>query len=388
MRTIWKIRGICTAYLALFSWTFPTSGQSSGSRGVALVVGNTQYAGQPLNNAVSDAADVAAALTDLGLSVTLKENLDRTGLKQEIEKFRSAASSDPGTAVFYYSGHGLQVNGMNYLIPIGISASKPSDIPGQAISLQDIFDALGPRTSPNVIILDACRANPFATPSAGGWVSGLAAPLNPPSNSVIAFSTAPGNLASDGVGTHSPYTRALLRYIHTPGQSLTDLFARVTADVSSNTDAVQVPWENISLSTTLYFRKPIIVTITLSSADDDAMVMVNGETVADWNQDQSAAKSVVLSSLTNSIVVKVYNQKSYTGGIPYVTWRPEGWHYGVNIADGEGKLLAHFEGSEDVPLDNGPHHGKLFTVATATLQIDEKTGHLSISAKDPNTWQH
>jgi uncharacterized caspase-like protein len=91
---------------------------------------------------------------------------------------------------------------------------------------------------PKIVILDACRTNPFATQSPNDWVPGLAAPVNAPGNTLIAFSTDPGNVAADGIGVHSPYTRALLRYLQQPGLDLNEIFRRTRDDVESNSDSL------------------------------------------------------------------------------------------------------------------------------------------------------
>ena len=370
-------------------WIVCVAVASGQSRGPALVIGNINYPGNTLNNAVNDARDVAAALQDLGFQVTLKEDVGVHDLAAAINTFQALASSSAGTAVFYFSGHGIQVNGVNYLIPIDAVISKPSDVPGVTIPMQSVFNALGSHNGPNVVIIDACRNNPFAR-STDDWVEGLAAPTNPPPNTLIAYSTSPGSVAEDGVGTHSPFTRSMLKFIHLPGVTVPEFFSRVRTDVEANTDMIQVPWENTSIAPNVYFRDPIFFKARFTSpADDDAMVLVNGDVVIDWNQDGGALKQVPLTRLSNDVVVKVYNQRSYTGGLPYVGGHlPEGWRYDLQLTHSDGSVLINLAGKEDVPVDNGPHHGKLFTVATLTLTVDEKTGEVRMTSVDPAVWTH
>jgi hypothetical protein len=317
------------------------------SRGPALVIGNTNYPGNILNNAVNDARDVAAALQDLGFQVILKEDIGARELATAISAFRSIASSATGTVVFYFSGHGIQVNGVSYLIPLDAAISKPSDVPGATVPLQSVFNALGGRNGPNVVILDACRNNPFAR-SVDDWVKGLAAPTNPPPNTLIAYSTSPGSVAEDGVGTHSPFTRSVLKFIHLPGVTVPEFFSRVRADVEANTDMVQVPWENTSITSSVYFREPVFFKARFTSpADDDAMVLVNGDVVSDWNQDGGTLKQIPLTQLSNEVVVKVYNQRSYTGGLPLVGGHlPEGWRYDLQLTRSDGSVLINLTGTE------------------------------------------
>jgi hypothetical protein len=373
---------VCTALCLL-----PLQAYSQ-AKGPALVIGNVNYPNGVLTNATADAQDVAADLKDLGFQVVLEQNVSLRELNSAIDSFRSSATSSAGIAVFYYSGHGIQVNGNNYLIPIDAVISQPTDVDRAAVSLQKVFDALGGRTGPNIIILDACRTNPFAT-DAGGWVLGLAAPTNPSPNSVIAYSTSPLSVASDGAGVHSPYTRALLRYMRLPGQTLPELFSNIRSDVEANTDGIQVPSENTSIAPNVFFRDPIYIKVQFTSADDDAMILMNGDVVSDWNQDGTAMKRIRLARTSNNFVVKVYNQRSYTGGIQGLGGHlPEGWSYVLKIQGDDGAEILPLSGRENVPADNGPHHGKLFTVATFTLEFDEKTAAIHLVKVDPAVWAH
>jgi hypothetical protein len=354
-------------------------------RGVALVIGNTAYPNDQLKNAVADAQDVATAFKNLGFNVTLKQDLGLTDFNAAIQKFRQAALADQGIAVFYFSGHGIQVNGQSYLIPVDIGTAAGLS---SLVNLQSVFDALGARSAPNLLIIDACRVNPFATPT-NGWLQGLATPANPPPNSLIAYSTSPGSVAADGNGTHSPYTRALLRYIYVPGQNLSDLFANVRSDVEANTDNAQVPWENTSAPPAVFLRPPVFVLAKFLAVDDDAIIMINGKVVFDWNQEGPGPKGISLDQRVNNVAIKVYNQRSYTGGVQGLGGHlPEGWKYVLELSHADGSPLISLSGGEDVPADNGPHHGKLFTVATLQLIIDEKTGLVSVANADPEVWKH
>jgi hypothetical protein len=354
-------------------------------RGVALVIGNTAYSIDKLKNAVADAQDVATAFKNLGFDVTLKQDVGLTDFNAAIQTFRQGAMADKGIAVFYFSGHGIQVNGQSYLIPVDLGGT--ADL-SSLVNLQSVFDALGARSGPNLIIIDACRVNPFATPT-NGWLQGLAMPANPPPNSLIAYSTSPGSVAADGNGTHSPYTRALLRYIYIPGQNLSDLFGNVRSDVEANTDNAQVPWENTSAPPAVFLRPSVSVLAKFVAVDDDAIIMINGKVVFDWNQEGPGPKGIRLDQLANDVVVKVYNQRSYTGGIQGLGGHlPEGWKYVLDLSRSDGSPLISLSGGEDVPADNGPHHGKLFTVATLQLIIDEKTGHVSVANAAPEVWKH
>jgi Caspase domain len=360
------------------------------SKGIALVVGNDAYTKGPLPNAPNDARDIAGALSDLGFDVDLKLNLDLPQFTTAVQTFGNNVRSNGKTAVFYFSGHGIQVNGENYLLPVDVVSLTPADVAAKTVALQTIFNSLGARAAPNLLIVDACRNNPFASGPADMWVKGLAVPTNPPPNSLIAFSTSPGSVAADGEGTHSPYARALLKYIRKPGQNVNDMFSSIRTDVEANTDGVQVPWENTSLTSELMLRDPVYIKGRFLSADDDALLTINGQQVLDWNQDGSNEKQIRLEAGTNDAVVKVYNQRSYTGGIQGLGGHlPEGWNYTLQLSHTDGSpLIPQLHALEDRPQDNGPHHGKLFTVATMKIEVDEVSGTIRVSALDPDVWQH
>lgn len=362
----------------------------AANNGIALVIGNAEYVVGALANASQDAKDVASALTDLGFDVRLKQDVDFTDLVAAIDEFGAAAKKSPKTALFYFSGHGLQVNGEDYLIPIDATSSSVTDIGKHTVRLQRVFDALGARSAPNVIILDACRVNPFISGTGGSWVKGLAIPGNSPPNSLIAFSTAPGTVASDGEGTHSPYTRALLRYIRAPGQDTSELFNQVRNDVKANTDNIQVSWESTSLRGAVIFRDPAYLYGQFLSADDDALILLNGQDVLDWNRDGSTKKRLQLQGGLNDVRIMVYNQRSYTGGVPLIGGHlPEGWNYSLALTRTDGSpLVTGLSALEDRPEDNGPHHGKLFTVATMKIVVDETSNGITVQSLDPNAWTH
>ncbi len=366
------------------------SAQQPGSRGKALVVGNVAYHVGGVPNASNDAKGVAQALKDLGFEVDFESNLSLPQFTSAVQKFGDAARNDGTIALFYFSGHGIQLNGENYLVPIDVESLAAADVSTKTLPLQTVFNALGARAVPNVLIVDACRVNPFASGPADMWVKGLAVPNNPPPNSLIAFSTSPGSVAADGEGTHSPYTRALLKYIRKPGQSVNELFNKVRSDVETNTDGIQVPWENTSLTSDVILRDPVFIKAKFLSADDDALMTVNGQQVLDWNQNGTNDKQIRLEGGSNDVVVKVYNQRSFTGGIQGLGGHlPEGWNYTLQLTHMDGTpLIPPLRASEDHPEDNGPRHGKLFTVATMKLTVDEVSGAVSVSALDANAWTH
>ncbi|GAB4377394.1 MAG: hypothetical protein Kow00121_26710 [Elainellaceae cyanobacterium] len=219
-------------------------------RRTALVIGNTAYSEDPLSNPINDATDVADALREMGYEVTLLTNLDRYGMDSAMRDF-SRQLRQGGVAFFYYAGHGVQVNGENYLIPIDAQLNEEADAALEAISLSDVLGFMsGSRI--NVAIIDACRNNPFyrkwRSVRGQSIPTGLARVDNLPLGTAISFATEPGGFAEDGDGQrNSPYTSHLLRHIKTPNLDVVDLFRRVREGVVEETNYEQVPWYQESL---------------------------------------------------------------------------------------------------------------------------------------------
>lgn len=240
------------------------SAYAAAEKRVALVLGLSAYREVPtLSNPVNDATDIAAKLKNIGFEVVEGYDLDHQGLTAKIREF-SKAMIGADTALFYYSGHGIQANGSNYLAPIDTKLSDPSDIDFELVKLDLITDqmqiAQNEKTlKVGLVFLDACRNNPLtrnlksASRSAIG--SGLAKVQDAPSGMLIAFSTQPGNVALDGLGRNSPFTKAVLNNIDKPNQSIGDMLIQVRTEVMEETDRKQVPWENSSLTGQFYFNQ-------------------------------------------------------------------------------------------------------------------------------------
>ncbi len=224
-------------------------------RRLALVIGNSAYKTSPLRNPLNDARDVAQALRECGFEVTQLENLTRREMEEHIRAFGKRLTRD-SAALFYYSGHGLQVKGINYLVPIDARIEKEQDVEFEAVDLGRVMgelEAAGSRL--NIIILDACRDNPFAR-SFRSLQRGLAV-VNAPSGSVIAYSTAPGAVADDGDARNGRYTEELLKYIREPGLKLEDVLKRVRIAVREKSQGRQIPWETSSIDGDFYFVRPV-----------------------------------------------------------------------------------------------------------------------------------
>lgn len=220
----------------------------SDARGVALVVGNARYPTVPLRNPVNDAVAIGESLQGMGYVTQVVTDTPYHKLKKSIAAFsRRLRGADIG--VFYYSGHGIQYKGKNYIIPVNAQIESEGDIPVEGVSMNYVFSKMAAaKTRVNIIILDACRNNPFAR----SWSStgtGLAV-MNAPAGTLIAYATAPGQVALDGdilVKNHSIYTAALLQAMNNSESSIEDLFKEVRRQVREASNGRQIPWESTSL---------------------------------------------------------------------------------------------------------------------------------------------
>lgn len=217
----------------------PNSVNQGGDRRVALVIGNSRYAISPLPNPVNDARDISAVLQSLGFEVILVLDAGLREMEKAIDLFSRKAHG--ATALFFYAGHGLQVDGENYLIPIGAELEDEGDVRYEAVAAGRVLDNLRyAESNLNIIVLDACRNNPFVR-SFRSSTRGLAR-LNAPRGSIVGFSTAPGDVASDGAGRNSPYAAAFIRHAATPDLTVEAFFKEVAKDVAGQTGGKQRPW--------------------------------------------------------------------------------------------------------------------------------------------------
>lgn len=219
---------------------------------MALVIGNAAYRNDKLKNPVNDANAIAVALRSIGFEVTLAENLDASGMDMAIKEF-SKRLPEGGIAVFYYAGHGVQVEGENYLIPTDAELDQQQEVQWETIALGKVVDSLeAANTTFNLLIIDACRDNPFyrkwRSASRGGAQKKGLTVQPPPDGTAIAFSTGPDNFAEDGQGDYSPYTASLLRHIKNKDEDVAFMMRKVRGEVKATTDGQQVPWFQESFS--------------------------------------------------------------------------------------------------------------------------------------------
>ncbi|MCO6187496.1 caspase family protein [Rhizobium sp. L1K21] len=236
---------------------------------VALVIGNSDY--QQVNklpNAAQDAKDVAATLEGLGFRVFLGTDLARADILKLAQEVRKTLQPDD-IGLFYFSGHAVQFGAENFLIPVDAFGEDESAIRERSVKLQTVLAEMESRADRNIIILDACRNNPFELPATGRSIGGPSrglAKVDAGVGSFIAFSTQPGNVASDGAGRNSPFTTALLKYLPSTDDDLHEVMRKVRRDVVEETNSEQIPWENSSLIERIYLapnakinaEKPVI----------------------------------------------------------------------------------------------------------------------------------
>lgn len=229
----------------------------AAGRRVALVIGNGVYADNPLQNPRHDAEDMAALLERTGFSVMLEQDLDRRGMARSISRLARMLEQEGSVGVFYYAGHGVEVDGRNFLLPVDMQIDNVGELEFEAIDVQRLLNQMhGARNGMNIVILDASRNNPFPGLRGASGERGIKRIGNAPLGSLIASSTASGEVAAGGAyGRNSPYTRQLLRHLDTPGLSLEQAFKRVRRGVLEETHGAQVPWEMSSLTADFYFRE-------------------------------------------------------------------------------------------------------------------------------------
>lgn len=247
--------------MLLLAW--PVSAMAQAERRVALVVGNGAYEhAVPLRNPRNDAEDLTAKLKALGFEVFGGVDLDRRTLVRALIQFGRAAEQAE-TALFFYAGHGLQVDGRNYLVPIDAMVEFEAEIDISLVSLDGVMQQMERGSRTNLIFLDACRNNPFEEQlsrnlghrSAAALSKGLGR-VQTGSGSFVAFATQPDAVAADGSGRNSPFTTALLKHMGTPGQSISDLMIEVRNEVMAATSGKQIPWDSSSLTGRFFFAPP------------------------------------------------------------------------------------------------------------------------------------
>ncbi len=221
------------------------SSSAVADKRVALVIGNSDYKDSPLNNPVNDAIDITAALEKTGFEVDYYTNINRKQMREAIRKFGDKLRQ-ADTGLFYFAGHGIQIKGRNYLIPLAVDVHAADEVEDESIDASAVLRKMeSAGNAVNIVILDACRNNPFAR-SFRSLDSGLAR-MDGPVGSFIAYATAPGSVAADGTGRNGLYTQYFLEALAQPGLTIEQVFKQVRNNVKNETSGKQIPWESSSL---------------------------------------------------------------------------------------------------------------------------------------------
>ena len=257
---------VALAACALVLWAqVPLHAQATPRR-VALVVGNGAYQSNPLKNPPNDAEDVAASLRDAGFEVSLLKDADLTAFEKAVSDFAGKLRG-ADTGLFYYAGHGVQVDGMNYLIPVSPRIDDAASVKARAVAVDTVvgrMEGSGVRTA--LVFLDSCRDNPFPGASRSG-TRGLAVVQTPRTvNSLIAYATSPGDVAADGEGRNGVFSGAFLAQLRQPGLELGELMRNVRAQVARESGNKQQPRVDDGMKESFYFVSPELASVRAQSA--------------------------------------------------------------------------------------------------------------------------
>ena len=252
--------------------------QASAERRVALVMGNSQYHAAPkIPNPANDARDMAAVLRGLGFEVIEAIDFGYNSAREALRNYaRALVGADVG--LYYFAGHGLEVAGENYLVPVDATLEQQTDLDFETIRLDSIIKLMQREARINLLFIDASRSNPLLQRLGGArsvMGRGLA-PIAPGPGTFIAFATEPGNMALDGSGRNSPFTAALLRHIPTPGANVQQIMLSVRRDVANTTNGRQMPWSYDSLLSEFYFQRPAVTAPVAQTANLRRIALVIG----------------------------------------------------------------------------------------------------------------
>ncbi|MCK6406070.1 MAG: caspase family protein [Rhodocyclaceae bacterium] len=259
---------------------------------LALVIGNGAYADSPLRNPVNDAAAIARELGQFGFATELLTDAGRASMQGAIDAFCARLAKQKAVGLFYFAGHGLQLDWRNYLVPVDARLAAAADVPRHTVELNTLFGGLAKVGNPlNVVVLDACRDNPFGSEHKTG--RGLSQ-MDAPTGTFLAYATAPGNVAADGAGQHGLYTENILREMKVPEAKIEDVFKRVRLSVRRSSAGQQIPWESTSLEDDFYFRPPP----NLRTRSEEELARLFEEESAAWRAaDEGADAAPVLAYL-------------------------------------------------------------------------------------------
>ena len=255
----------------------------------ALVIGNSKYRYAPLANPANDGRAIAAQLKLSGFEVTLQTDVAREPMERAIEAYAALLAKTKAIGLFYFAGHGVQLAWRNYLLPVDAAIDGVADIPRQCVDVGTLVAGITKAANAmNVVILDACRDNPFGSEKQIDQ-KGLSQ-LDAPPETLLAYATSPGNVASDGDGANGLYTENLLRELKVPETKIEDVFKRVRLGVRRRSNGQQIPWESTSLEEDFYFFPPKDLK-EISEADRDRQF---SDELAQWEKIKASVDPVPL----------------------------------------------------------------------------------------------
>jgi Caspase domain len=402
--------GLTTAALALLTLVATHAVRAAGPQKVALVIGNSHYDHADAISGEQDAFQMADYLTQLGFEVIGGRELvidgkplhdaKREGILAGLAAL-SERAADAVTVVVFYSGHGFQINGKNFLVPTDhLTISTSTLLPEEPIPFYEVLNALSyaEKATGKLVILDACRENatlPVGDTQLGklpGWLAGLAKP-DSDEGVAFAFATPSGRTApANEPDQLSPYSEALLRDIREPGLEIRELLKRVKDRLSGR----QAPTEqNLpALPREFFLSDPIYLEAQIEYADDDLMVLLNGQKVLSWGDDKSAIRRLRLrADRPNELLLNASNDRTHRFGKAWE--RTEGWKYKLTLRrEGAGALPSFqentqvFEACEDIPFKDGPHHyNEPFLAQRAVLNVSTKRiGEVTWGERQLDLW--
>jgi hypothetical protein len=358
----------------------------------ALVIGNSDYPGPSIPGR-ADAEAVAKALDGLGFTVVggsaSQEALVDAGFSamtdglKALEQAIKDSGEVPGVVLFYFSGHGFQVDGASYLLPA--RTLEITDLKNQAISVEDVVNSylvvgdVFPNFAAKIVILDACRSNKELRLNGQPVPPGLARrQFQTPPRTMLFYATDYG-VPADGtaISGHSPFTHEILLYLGAAGYELRDFVSRVVEGTQNHTRPRQTPQDDGSgrVLKPFFFRPAVEVKVSITDSDDGVFVVSGDNTASQWKDDPPVSSTFFLHSGENRLSIHVFNQKTY-----YQThsWEhPEGWHYNVVVSI-PGQLPQTFTDGEAVVRKDGPRFGRIFEVVTAVLNVNPISAEVSL----------
>ena len=252
LRMRWMAATLLTTVAVNVAAQAPEPAKPAKLSRLALVIGNAAYKEDRLTNPVNDAEDMAALLRQAGFEVVHRENASLKEMHLALREFGDRLSRET-LGLFYFAGHGVQVRGRNYLLAVDADIGREDEVAFNALDLQAVLEKMDTaRNHTNLIILDACRNNPFA--SRFRLANNGLAQIDAPPGTVVAFSTAPGSVAADGSGRNGLYTKHLLAHLAKPGTRIEDAFKQVRVAVRAESSGRQTHWESTSLENELVLK--------------------------------------------------------------------------------------------------------------------------------------